>query len=239
MTKAVTTTDSKEMAALELEMAEAFGDQQVSSSDIIIPKLMVMQGLSKLVIDGVAKFGDFVDNTTDEIIGNMKEPFEIIPFHMEKLWYISKKVGDDYEFKGVEGVTAANENMPYEDVLNGEAIKRQMVRNFYCLRPSDMSLPIVVSFKGMSTKAGKQLATNMFLKNKSEGKQPPAYHIMVTGEKTQNDKGTFVTLKVARGEASTIPEMKECIKWYMTINAGKAKVQEDAAPTPATGSDKF
>ena len=237
MTKEIVTTEAKEMAALEAEMANAFGNQEVSSSDIIIPKLMVMQGLSKLVIDGVAKFGDFVDSTTEQVIGNMKEPYEVVPFHMEKLWYISKKVGDDYEFMKVEAVTLANENLPYEDMLNGEYIKRQMVRNFYCLQPDDMSLPLVVSFKGMSTKAGKQLATQMFLKNKSEGKQPPAFHILVSGEKTQNDKGTFVTLKVAKGKASTLAEMKECLKWYVTINAGKTKVQEEeVAPTGAENS---
>lgn len=223
----MTTTEAKEVAAFNEEMANAFGAPEVSSSDIIIPKLMVMQGLSKLVIDGVAKFGDFVDSTTEEIIGNMKEPFELIPFYMEKLWYVSERVGDDWEFMQVEPVNKYNETLPYEDVLNGKSIKRQMVRNFYCLNPKDMSLPMVVSFKGMSTRTGKQLATQMYLKNVSEGKQPPAYHILLSGEKTQNDKGTFVTLKVSKGGASSMDEMRECVKWYTTINSGKTKVQEE------------
>lgn len=229
MSKEMTTVEAKEMAELDAQMADVFGDNQVSSSDIMIPKMMVMQGLSQLVMDGKAKFGDFVDNSTDEVIGYMDKPLELIPFHMEKLWYISKKVGDDYEFMNVESVTPANENLPYEDMLNGNAIKRQMVRNFYCLNPQDMNLPMIISFKGMSTKAGKQLATQMFLKNKSEGKQPPAFHIMVSGEKTKNDKGTFVILKVAKGKASSFEEMKACVQWYVTINSGKTKVQEDKA----------
>jgi hypothetical protein len=228
MSKELTTTEQKELATMEAEMQEAFGNTEVSASDIMIPKLMVMQGLSKLVIDGVAKFGDFVDSTTEEVIGNMKEPFDLIPFHMEKLWYISEKNGDDYEFSGIEAVTPHNENLPYEDILNGKAIKRQMVRNFYCMNPKDMSLPMIVSFKGMSTRAGKQLATLMYMKNRAEGKQPPAYHITLTGEKTSNDKGTFVTLKVTKGSATIMPEMREVLKWYTTINSGKTKVHEEA-----------
>lgn len=239
MTKELTTTEAKELEAFNAEMAAAFGTSQVSSSDIIIPKMMVMQGLSQLVMDGKAKFGDFVDNTTDEIIGDMTKDFEVIPFHMEKLWYISVKKGGDYEFSKVEAVTAVNENAPYEEILDGEPIKRQMVRNFYCLRPSDMAIPMVISFKGMSTKAGKQLATQMYLKNVSEGKQPPAYHINITGEKSKNDKGTFVTLKVAKGKPSTMQEMMECIKWYKTINSGKAKVQEEAPTSNAANNSQF
>jgi hypothetical protein len=236
-TKAATTEVSTAQAA---ELADVFGTaNNVSSNDIIIPKLMCMQGLSQLVMDGKARFGEFVDSTTEEVVGNIDTGIELIPFMMEKLWYLSERVGDDYEFKGIEPVTPANENSPYEFMLDGKAMKRQMVRNFYFLNPNDMALPCIVSFKGMSTRAGKQLATLMYLKNPSEGKQPPAYHVIISGEKTKNDKGTFAVLKVSKGNPSAVEEQMEAAKWYKTIMSGQAKAHDvvEEAPKPQAAAD--
>ena len=178
------------------EMMGAWGTPQVSSQDIIIPKILCMQGLSQLVSDEKAKMGDLVDSMSSEIIGNCNDkPVQFIPFHMEKIIIVSKKVAGDYEFDHIEAVTSENENKPYEEQVGNDLFKNEYAMNFYVLRPEDMSLPYIISFKGMSRKAGKILATQMFVRNAAAGKIPPAFVMELSGTKTKNDKGTFYVLE--------------------------------------------
>lgn len=204
-----------------------WGQPQVSSSDIIIPKILCMQGLSELVTDDKAKMGDLVDSLTNEVIGNCNDGIEIIPFHMEKILIVSKHNGSDYEFDHIEPSTPENERLPYEQETPEGKFKNEHCMNFYCLRPNDMSLPYIVSFKGMSRKSGKVLATQMFVKNATAGKVPPAFVMKLTGTKTKNDKGTFMVLNTAPVRESSNEEISVAFNWYKTVNQGGVKVHED------------
>lgn len=224
----------KESTEVSTEIAlDAFGDTQVSSQDIIIPKILAMQPGSKLVTDGKAVFGDFVDSLSGTKIGSIKEPIQFIPFHMEKIMIISKKEAGEYKFDRIEPVTAANESLPYEHAVGEFQYKNEQVMNFYSLLPSDMSMPYIIAFKGMSRKSGRALATQMFIKNRSAGKVPPAKIMELTGEKVQNNKGTFVTLGTSIAGDSSNEQIGECLKWFKTIQSGAAKAHEEVATKPA------
>ena len=223
-------TKQESTAVATEEMMGAWGTPQVSSKDIIIPKILCMQGLSQLVSDEKAKMGDLVDNMTNEVIGNcVKKPVAFIPFHMEKILIISKKVGNDFEFERIEQVTPANENKPYEEQVGDDLFKNEFAMNFYVLRPEDMSIPYIISFKGMSRKSGKILATQMFVRNAAAGKIPPAYVMELSGTKTKNDKGTFFVMETKSVRESSQEEIKSAFTWYKTVNAGGVKVHEEAA----------
>lgn len=221
-------------AVVTEEMMGAWGTPQVSSQDIIIPKILCMQGLSQLVSDEKAKMGDLVDNMTNEVIGNCKDkPIEFIPFHMEKILIVSKKVGNDFEFERIEAVTPENENKPYEEQVGGELFKNEFAMNFYVLRPEDKSIPYIISFKGSSRKAGKILSTQMFVRNAAAGKIPPAYVMQLSGTKTKNDKGTFYVLETKSVRESSQEEIQSAFQWYKTVNAGGVKVHEDTKEVKA------
>lgn len=206
-----------------------WGTPQVSSQDIVIPKILCMQGLSELVADDKAKMGDFVDNMTSEVIGNYKDkPVEFIPFHMEKIMIISKKVGADFQFDSIVPVTAENENAPYEEEIGGETFKNEQAMNFYVLLPEDMSLPYIISFKGTSRKSGKILATQMYVRNAAAGKIPPAYVMELSGRKDKNDKGQFIVLETKPSRLSTNEEVASAFQWYKTVNAGGVKAHEES-----------
>ena len=87
--KTAESTEVVETKGTEVVNAEqdlnAWGDAPVSARDIIIPKILAMQGLSELVTDGKAKFGDFVDSVTHQVLGSIDKPLEFVPFHMTKL----------------------------------------------------------------------------------------------------------------------------------------------------------
>lgn len=218
----------------------AWGTPQVSASDIIIPKILCMQGLSVLVADDKAKMGDLVDSMTQEVIGNCaKKPVQFIPFHMEKILIVSKLVGTDYSFDHIENVTSENENRPYEEVIGPDTFKNEFAMNFYVLRPEDMSLPYIISFKGMSRKAGKILATQMFVRNAAAGKIPPAFVMELSGTKTKNDKGTFYVLESKAVRESSQEEVNSAFTWYKTVNSGGVKAHEDSVKAEGKTESRF
>jgi hypothetical protein len=187
-----------------------------------------MQGLSQLVSDEKAKMGDLVDSMSSEIIGNCKDkPVQFIPFHMEKILIVSKKVGNDFEFERIEKVSPENEGKPYEEQIGDDLFKNEFAMNFYVLRPEDMSLPYIISFKGMSRKAGKILATQMFVRNAAAGKIPPAFVMELSGTKTKNDKGTFYVLESKAIRESSQEEISSAFQWYKTVNAGGVKTHDE------------
>jgi hypothetical protein len=219
---------------------DAWGASPVSAQDIVIPKILCMQGLSELVTEDQAKMGDFVDSLTKQVIGSASKPIEFIPFHLEKIWIISeKKAGEsDFSFKEIVPVTPANEGMRYQEVVDGVELKREYTRNFYVLRPDDMGLPYIISFKGMSAKAGKQLATQMYVKNAAEGKNPAAKVMKLGGFKEKNAKGTYYVLSTTEARDSEISEQKQALQWYKTVNAGQTQAHEEHPVQKAEGFEE-
>lgn len=213
-----------------------------TAGSIIIPKIMVMQGLSKGVTDGIAKFGDFVDSLTSEVLGSISKPFEFIPIHLEKELYISENKSKDpsrKDFKYVrkEKLTAANENLPWSDVVNGVEVQRTQVFNFYVLNPKDMTLPYILSFKGKSLRNGKVFYTSAFVKAQMAGSFPPAYHYVLKGTKESNDKGTFVVIATERAQPSTKEEIGCAVQWKKQFSTGAVQahdVEENDYVAPST-----
>lgn len=217
----------KEVSA---ESSMDFGDGGYSSQDVIIPKILVMQGLSALVMDdeSPAKFGDLVNNQTQGVVGNVtSDPIEFIPFHLEKVWIVSKKVGNKYEFSTIEAVTVANENRKWEEVRDGEEWKNEKSFNFYAILPSDPSIPYIIQFKGTSQRTGKELATQMYVKNKASGLMPPSKTMTLKGNKVSNDKGTYVVLKTEIARDTTPEELGNCLQWYKAVHTGKTKASTE------------
>lgn len=206
-------------------------NEEISSSDIIIPSILAMQGLSEFVTDGKAKFGDFVNSLTEEVVGSISKPFEFIPFYLDKTLKISKEINGKYELDRVEKLTPANENLPWEDVEAGAKIKREKVYTAFGIIPGS-PLPCLIRFKGKSVKTGKKLATQMYAINMTTKKLPPCASVMsISGKKEQNDKGTFVVLDASVKGESTKEQIAECAKWISIVKQGAVKVHEEDEKT--------
>lgn len=208
-----------------------WGVSEVSSKDIIIPKILAMQGLSELVSEGKAKLGDFVDSVSGEVLGSIDKPMTFVPFHMEKAWIISrrKKGEQKFEFERYESVTAENADYPFESQEGDDTIKYEYTLQFYVLRPEDTSMPYVISFKSTSLRSGKVLSTQMYVRNRAAGLVPPAYVMELGGKKEKNDKGTFIVMETKPKEKTSPELITECLNWFKVVKSGGAKV---AAETP-------
>lgn len=224
MNKDIAKATSQEVA-VENDLGH-WGQSEVSSNDIVIPKIQLMQGMSQAVVGGKNKLGDMIDSVTGDLLGTLDKPLEVIPFHMEKFYVIQKHNGKKWMYDKIEKVTPVNENAPYEFEDGGQKKKRVYTRRFFVLVNGNV-LPYTIDFASTSAKAGKELATEMFVKN-AMMKLPPAASKIAIGSKTEkNDDGTYAvkTVKVI-GKASN-EEIKSAFEWYKTVSKKEVHVAEE------------
>jgi len=215
------------------------GTEGVDKSDLLIPKVMLMQGLSEAVGQGKAKLGEGFNSVTEEAY---PLPIEIIPISTFKNWQI-------FEFDEGENKHLYKETVPYTpENCNWEweegALKRQQVILYYVMLASELkegphAFPAQVSFKSTSRNAGQRLSTHlakgaMFklnawshayqlgsdLKTKEGGGSRKSYHIWTIG---------------GRREATT-QEQSAAFEWYNILKKGD---HSDHKPNVETDSDEI
>jgi len=236
------TTESKTKAAVKKEpqaLAErpmgspmvgadvdgAWGGEDISSQDITIPKILLMQPMSELVTDGIAKIGEFRDSLNKSVVlGSDKNPLEFIVFGTFKNYL---------EFKDGEYLRTVSGDMGVllqEEILeDGSHIKRMRVQNIYCLLANDVAkeeaFPFVISFKSTGYKAGKDLMT--YIKKLQFFQKPSAAKVFTLScTKQTNDKGTFFVPEVGTLRDSNPEEMTQAYAWYKLLAKAKVKVDE-------------
>lgn len=222
------------------------GNEEILSSDIIIPRLMLMQGLSDLVSERKASQGDFIRSTTGGVLGTPEKPLSFIPLTFNNQWVLSEKVGKKYEYRSTEPMNASNQDAEWEFKKDGGEWKRTKLINLYALLPSDVKLerdslmealksksmpdpstalmPILISFRGTSYNAGKTVVTH-FARAKKYGL--PAYVSTLTLSCTQetNDLGTYYVMKVIEGGKTTPDDQETALDWYGILAQGKHKIE--------------
>lgn len=215
----------------------AWGKQELTAKDIVIPKIFAMQGLSKPVTNGEAKMGEFRDSN-GILLGGLDKPIEFIPFYRTVEWVIFRKNGDVFKFQRIEAITPQNENNQMEITDDdGNEEKWYRTTNYFCLLPHEMedggALPYLLSFRSTSARAGSQIATTMYIKNikpralppERQHEATPASTVMkLVGEKVTNDKGTFIVMKAQEVRLSTPQQVAEAFAWVQTIQKGAVKV---------------
>lgn len=205
-------------------------DDQISASDIVIPKLLLMQGLSDFVSEQKAVMGDMVDSLSAKKLGGKGQPVEIIPLMLYKTWTYSEQVGEKFEFRESFPMTPANENLDLEGKTpEGVNFRRDKVMNFFVLLASDAkkadAIPYVVSFRRTGYKTGKILATHFAMSQKL--KQPPARKTFLLGcDLEKGEKGNYYVFSLAEGKmfAADSEELRRAYEWYCILKQGQHKI---------------
>jgi len=104
--------------------------------------------------------------------------------------------------------------------------------NFYVLLPNEIkegkelggTIPYVLSFRRTSLKAGKQLTTQMYIKNKAAQMPPPGVVMKLTGRPDENDDGAYCVMEVRSLRQSTNAQMVACLEWFNLINESGVKI---------------
>lgn len=248
-TKAVTEAPKANLPAIP---ESAWGSEGLNNSDILVPKLLVMQGLSELVSTGAASVGQIRDSINGELLGGMvkprdMQPVEVIPFSSFKTWVIFERVNDKDEYVKTLPITPENEAWPIEEVVNGVQIRRDKCLNFYVLLVSEVkagtAFPFLISFRRTSMRGGKKLAT-IAAKLRAFNK-PLATKVINLGVLAEeNDKGKYFVLDVNQGRDSTQVELGAAYQWHKALKTTNVRVDDSdlkkpdaVAPTPAAADD--
>lgn len=140
-----------------LAVAQPQPAQEILSSDIVIPKLLLMQGLSEFVAEGRARQGEIVRSSTVQKVAGQMEPgqpfktIDFIPLKVTTGWAEKEKIGQKFEFRRAFPRTPHNDTLPWNFWRNPQgqdfdkpgqlgATEWQRVKSIdvYALLPSDV-----------------------------------------------------------------------------------------------------
>lgn len=229
--------------------------EDILGAAIVVPKVLLMQGLSEAVADGKAVMGEMIRSTTTEKLGNAEKPVEFIPLTYNLTWVNTEKVGQKFEYRGQEPLTAANNDLPWEYEKMGTTWKRTKSLNLFALLPQDIVaekaelekakngempdpdkalLPVMICFRSTSFNAGRDIITH-FAKAKKFNLPGYVSTMNLKCYKEKNDQGTFYIFEVDKG-GKTLPEdFETCNYWRNLVGSQKVKVDE-SDESPQAGS---
>lgn len=206
-----------------------FQDYEISQNDIVIPKILLMQPISEMVSQDKAKYGDFVNSLTNEVISDCIKGIDVIPLSFKKYHIVNKKGSDGkFKFLRIDPILNAHDDAkPYLDAEGADIIERKTVMDFYVLAPEICELPFSLQFKGMSIRTGKAFYTTSFVMARASKKMPYEKVFTITAKKTKNEKGNFAILDFKVKGASSVEQLEAAKVWYETVNKQAVKVAEE------------
>ncbi len=250
-TKAVATKTNSALVSSDVaDINSSWGAEEATSNDIIIPKLLLMHGLSKEVAAGNKLQGDLIRSTTLETLAKKGEKLKVIPFIMTKTWRISDISENPPRWKRDEIWNATNDESPWEfeetDPRDGKnkKMRRDKAYNFYAMVVSDIdkggSFPVRLQFLRTSSQAGRAIADH-FAKARMFQKPPAQQMWEVSSELVTGPKPYFKF--VANPSTNTTElHLQECKNWFDTIKGNGSKIKEhdvDEADESAVTKDEF
>lgn len=241
-------------------MPEAYHERHsvVDSSDIVVPKLLLVQGLSAAVAEGKAKMGDIINSLTGVIVGGPNSEVPFIPVTIKKYWKKFEKVDGKKKYRGTDVFTKANAGRPltgkFPSQVNPEHMSDwefDLVIDVLGFTEDDaqdpIALPTAISFTRTSYKAGQQVNT-LLASVEAVNLSYYTYMMAVSCVKKQNDKGIFFTFdvkpkmdgkKVAKTSTEYFPKIQ---RWSKILNDDSRNVvvddSDESVDTTATPLDE-
>lgn len=237
MTKKKAEVAKKEETAVSTDVQEFDMSHEVAidPSDIIVPKVLLMQPTSTFVSEEKAKLGELRGSLEGELLAGKDESMELIIFHSTKTWTVFDCSTNNPKFKEIFPFTPKNSDLPQEEVVDGVAIRRDRTLNYYALRPEDikegMYFPYLLSCRRTSYTAGRKIES---VRGKFQAFKKPLYikTMKISANFTENDKGKFYVLDAVVGRDTTEEERKAVQKWLDVVRSTDLKVDNSDLETP-------
>lgn len=254
-TKEVATAPKGELMAenLPTEISGSWGAEEATAEDIIIPKLLLMHGQSKLVMAGKKATGELVRSTDQITLGGRDQTVTVIPFKMYKTWRVSEYVAGKAEWRRDEPYDTTNMDLPWEFEETNKTgqmakMRRDKAYNFYAILAKDVNadthpFPVRIQFLRTSSKSGRMLADH-FSKCKMYNKPPALQTFEIGSALVTGPKDNYFVFTAEAGKATTMEQLKVCKSWYdlITKSASSIKdheVEETTENTEAAGKAEF
>lgn len=216
-----------ELAAFTPSDMSEWNDVPVQTSDVVIPKVLLQQPISPAVADGKAKNGDWLLMGQQRVLGGLDKPVEVIPFHLERIWVVFKKVGLEWEYDHIAAVGPVGDKLEWEWEENKVQYRRDYCMNFFCLLANELdSLPVVVPFKRTSSRPGKELYTQMYVTNRAAGLPPCGKTIMLGSKKVTEPQKVYAVATVNVGRTVMQAEYDKALQWKKTFATTKVRTDD-------------
>lgn len=208
---------NKEMAvpgkggALSLE-GEDITHGGISSKDLELPRVNILQALSPDVIEDPAEFkpGTIINSITKEIL-----PPKFIPLFAFKQYAKFDEDGkldwstmDKTDVRVEEGLVWTKDD-------KGESVPPEVTEflNVLCVFEDDTEMPLILSFKKSSLKLGRQFLTLIALKGSGHGQ----WYSLATKQKQDGQKNYFVPKVVPSKDAVPAELSEACAAMVATF----------------------
>jgi hypothetical protein len=205
----------------------SFGVENLISSDIQIPKILLMQSTSEIVNEGKASPGDLANSFEKVKIGDAKRPLAIIPFHFTNTWTIKREQDGKMVFDHIEDRIQSDSDRDFEQVINGVKYTTHKTLNVFCLiKGGNLQVPFMVSFNNRSFKGAAKPYLNKAKLLVAEGRAPAhiVWNLGVAKEENVKGKWFSFSLEAAKDEngkdiVNTNDEVLAAYNQYKSLSA--------------------
>ncbi len=245
MGKRAAVTETKSKALAKAAPPPTIIGPHVGSEDLLVPKILAIHYMSEKAKgkNASAKPGEFRDTVENRLFGDLDKPFDFIPIHMTSFFAEYHVRGEnDRKYLGQQEITAKNEKLPREEMIDGKKINRMRTYEVFVLLPEEVkagtAFPFVLSFRSTSIRGGKTLLTQMYVRNRDAKKPPYAIVCEASIKGDKNDKGDFFVVSTKPKREATEAEQKAAQYWLGMIAAGAVK-KDDSDLEQAGGHEEM
>ena len=248
MTTDVTTTQNNLPA--EPPMDQAWGSENIDSSDILVPKILCAQAISESVVMGEVGLGTIYESIDKTVLADYNakdsaktEDLEIIAFSSYKTWVVTV----DKEYEGTYPYNPENSNWLKEEQVEGKFIVRDLVNNFFVILPKELKeggadsvFPYLLPLKRSSYKAGQKISTTATkLAKKSKPIASVVFKLSRTMGEHKESKGKYFIVDSVYSRDTTPEEMKVAYEWYKTLQTRADDIRVDDSDESGTTAQGY
>lgn len=209
MSKKITKKQDTELATEN----KYISDVEFDAGDLVVPKVLAMQGMSDMVTSGRAQVGELRDSLTGDLLGSVDAPMEFIPISIQKTFQKYEYVDGMKMFRGVE---AFDSSLPWKD---GD-IERDLCYNVLVILEnkieSGFAMPYLITFKRTSSKAGKILMME-FQRQRAVGNPLFMSKWKLHPKIMQKNRNNYIVTDVSKEEAVSEEVVSICEKSFETF----------------------
>lgn len=240
------TETTKEVAPKKVSLPSVFAADKTEAvefdpSDILIPKILLMQGPSQLVAEGKAAQGDMLNSVTGEKLGDKTKGVTFVPLTHFKTMTVMRSKDGMFVYDHTEPWTTAHALKQWEETLNGTKYRNYPTLNFYIMLEKDLqatgnAMPALISFKSTSIKAGKKLVNHFAMAN-DIGRAACSGMLTLTCSVQKGDKGPYHSFDVKFEKDTPAEYAPKIERWLRILKQNKVKVDstmEETTEAPDT-----
>lgn len=227
------------------------GNEDADAGDIIVPRILLMQGTSKWVPE-TFNMGEIIDSVEEKVLAAKGKSIKIIPFVMRKSWevFIAEQPPTWVRSEPWNAGNDADEwKFTEDDPARGEInYFRQRNYGFYCFvleedgAIDEFAIPALINFRSSSGfKEGKKIAS-WFSRMKSMNQPGFTVSWEISSETVKTDDKSYQKFVVKRGANVSKEQMEPIYKWLTLFSDQAERIKDHDAEevaeqtTPSGGS---